>query len=299
MHKARNQYSFAQAVFIRAGSLVLLVSSGALGCHRTVPHPPVFSDFQRAFRKGSESRAGVEAQIEVFRAAMLSDQEMQTILIGTNVQAMIGAGLQGRLVDSQDMALLERATELSATNAVAWAALAYRSLEFMENQTGDFQTTGKEFRKAVEILLALAPSNSVPFYLKAALECLETNVAGSKDLIIKAYGIGGFNTYETSLKMCIIQALEAVGYSKFTARIVASGNTSGIVAWSKLSKGVLAADPSSEEVRGCFVLGERVGRGSSFLDQLVGGSIQMKAMEKLHEPEFETEKKRIAEKRKG
>ena len=47
---------------------------------------------------------------------MLSDQEMQTILIGTNMQAMIGAGLQGRLDNQVDISLLERATELSATN---------------------------------------------------------------------------------------------------------------------------------------------------------------------------------------
>jgi len=297
MRKDRNQNSFVQAAFIRSGSLVLLVSSLVLGCNSTIPHPPAFSDFQRAFHKGSESRAGVEAQIEFFGAAMLSDQEIQTILIGTNVQAMIGAGLQGRLDNHWDMALLERATEMSPSNSVAWAALAYRSLALQENQMGDVQITGKKFRKAVEMLLALAPSNSVPLYLQAAFECLETNVAGAKELTIKACRIDGFDTYETALKMCIIQALEGVGYSKFTARIVASGNAPGVVAWSKLNKAILAAGPSSEEVRGCFILGARVGSGSSFLDQLVGGSIQLKTMEKLTGPEFATEKNRIAEKK--
>jgi hypothetical protein len=64
-----------------------------------------------------------------------------------------------------------------------------------------------------------------------------------------------------------------------------------------LNKAILAAGPSSEEVRGCFILGARVGSGSSFLDQLVGGSIQLKTMEKLTGPEFATEKNRIAEKK--
>ena len=297
MRRAKNPYSFAQSAFLRGRFLVLLISSSVLGCHGAVPHPPVFSDFQRAYQKGRDNRAGVEAQIEVFRAAMLSDQEIQTILVGTNVQAMIGAGLQGRLDDHQDMALLERATKLSATNSVAWAALAYRSLELMENQTGDIQSTGKKFRKAVEALMALSPSNSVPFYLKAAGECLETNVADAKKLIVKSCGIAGFETYEIPLKRCIVQALEEAGYSKFTARIVASGNTPGIVAWSKLNKAILAADPSSEEVQGCLALGARVGRGASCVAQLVGDSIQMKAMEKLDKPEFVTEKKLIAEKR--
>jgi hypothetical protein len=297
MPKARNQYSFVQAPFTRSASLVLLVSSLTLGCNSTIPHPPTFSDFQHAFHKGSETQVGVEAQVEVFRAAMLTDEEIQTILSGTNVQAMIGAGLQGRLDDRWDIALLERATEASATNSVAWAALAYRSLELLENQMGDLQITGKKFRRAIEMLVAQAPSNSVPLYLHAAFECLETNVAGAKGLTVKASQIEGFDTYEPALRMCIIQALEAVGYPKFTARIVASGNAPGIVAWSKLNKAILAAGPSSEEARGCFILGARVGSGGSFLDQLVGGSIQTKAMERLNEPEFATEKKRIAEKK--
>jgi hypothetical protein len=282
---------------LRGRSLVLLISSWLLGCHGAVPHRPVFSDFQRAYQKGRDSQAGVEAQIEVFRAAMLSDQEIHTILIGTNALAMIGAGLQGRLDDSQDMALLERATSLSATNSVAWAALAYRSLELMENRTGDTLSVGKKFSRAVESLMALAPSNSVPFYLKAAGDCLETNVADAKELIVKASGIGGFETYEIPLKRCIVQALEETGYSKFTGRIVASGNTPGIVAWSKLNKAILAADPSNEEVRGCLALGARVGRGSSCVAQLVGDSIQMKAMEKLQTSEFVTKKRLIAERR--
>lgn len=296
MKKARSPCSFVHAGFIRGSSLALLISSLALGCRSAIPHPPGFADFQRAFRKG-QTEVGVEAQIDVFGAAMLSDKEMHTILIGTNVQAMIGAGLQGRLDDSADVALLARATEMSATNAVGWAALAYRSLELLANRTGDLQKTAKEFRKAVEMLKSLAPSNSVPCYLQGAFECLQTNVAGAKELTVKASRIDQFETYETALKMCIIQALETAGYSKFTARIVASGNAPGIVAWSRLNKAILAADPSSEEARGCFVLGARVGRGNSFLDQLVGGSIQMKAMEKLNGPEFAADKKRLTEKR--
>jgi hypothetical protein len=295
MPKVRNQSSFVPTALIRTSSLILLVSSLVLGCSSTIPHPPTFSDFQRAFQKGSETQAGVDAQIEVFGAAMLSDQEMQTILIGTNMQAMIGAGLQGRLDNQVDISLLERATELSATNLVAWAALAYRCLALLENQMGDPGVTEKKGRKAAETLQVLAPANSAPLYLQAAFECLETNVAGAKELAAKASRIDGFDTYETALKKCVIQALEAVGYSKYTARIVASGNAPVIVAWSKLNKVILAAEPSSDDAHGCFILGARVGSGGSFLDQLVGGSIQMKTMEKLNGPEFASEKKRIAE----
>ena len=67
---------------------------------------------------------------------MLSDREIHTILIRSNFQAMIGAGLQGRLDAPADIALLERATEMSATNLVGWMAVAYRSLDLLENQRG-------------------------------------------------------------------------------------------------------------------------------------------------------------------
>jgi hypothetical protein len=60
---------------------------------------------------------------------------------------------------------------------------------------------------------------------------------------------------------------------------------------------VLASAPSNEEVQACVTLGSRVARGKSFVDQLVGGSIQTKAMEKLNGRDSEPEKKRIAERK--
>ncbi|PWU16467.1 MAG: hypothetical protein C5B50_13560 [Verrucomicrobia bacterium] len=275
--------------------MVLVISLLTLGCRSTVPHPPAFSDFQRAFNKGLETQAGWEAQTEVFAAAMLSDREMYKILVGTNVQAMIGAGLQGRLDDNLDLALLERAASISPSNAAAWAAVAYRSLTLLKNHIGDIQTTGNKFRRATDTMSTLAPTNSVPLYLRAAFDCLETNIGGAKELIVKAYAMDGFDTYETTLKVCVIQALESVGYSEFTARIVASGNAPATFAWPKLDRAILAASPSTEEVRACLLLGARVASGGSFLDQLVGDSIQLRAMEKLDGPQFAMAKRRITE----
>lgn len=274
---------------IRCACVLALFSTLLLGCKSTPPHPPTFSDFQRAFRKGWD------AQVDVFAAAMLSDAEMERISRGTNIPAMLGAGLQGRLDDSIDLKLLEHATELSPTNALAWAALAYRTLSLLENHIGDTQVTGIEFNKAVDTLSALDPANSVPTYLKAAFECLETNTNAAKELALRAANEERFDTYEPGLRHCVIQALESVGSSAYTARIVASGTSPGTVAWSKLSKCVLAATPSGEDLRACVRLGARVERGGSFLNQLVGGSIQLKAMEKLGGTAFENEKKRIAE----
>lgn len=267
-----------------------------LGCQASTRHPPTFSDFQRAFQKGSQSPAGLKAQVAVFSAAMLSERELQRILAGTNAQAMIGAGLQGQLDGIVDMELLERATQLSPTNPVAWAALAYRSVDLLANRVIAPQTTAARFEKSVEMLRTLVPSNSVPLYLQAAFECLQTNVATAKQITLQASRTEGFETYETPLKLCIVRALESVGYSKYSARIVASGNSVGVVSWAKLSKAILAADPSDEEARACLVLGSRVGGGKSFLDQLVGDSIQTKAAGKMR-VEFGAEAARLAEKK--
>jgi hypothetical protein len=281
----------------RACLLSALLISMVLGCRTGTRHPPTFSDFQRAFQRGSRSEAGIEAEVAVFSAAMLSEQEVKVILGGTNAEAMIGAALQGRLEGTVDMELLERATQVCPTNPVAWAALAYRSIDLLANRVVAPQTAGDEVGKSVEALRRLAPSNSVPFYLQAGFECLRTNVATAKDLTVQASRWEGFETYETPLKLCIVRALESAGYSKFSARIVASGNSAGVVCWSKLSKAVLAADPSDDEVRACLVLGARVGGGRSFLDQLVGDSIQRKAAEKLRGVEFGAEARRIAERK--
>ena len=107
-----------------------------------------------------------------------------------------------------------------------------------------------------------------------------------------------FRSYGVPLKRCVVRALESAGYSKYTARIVASGEVSGVVAWSKLSKAVLGSDPSVEEIRACLVLGTRVGGGKSFLEQLVGDSIKTKASEHLGGAEYRMQASGAAE-RKG
>jgi hypothetical protein len=268
-----------------------------VGCRTSPGHPPTFSDFQRAFRSGSESEAGVEAQIAVFRAAMLSEQEAKVILSGTNAEAMIGAGLQVRLDQAVGMELLERATQISPTNPAAWAALGYQSIDLLANGMMDAQTAEDDVKKSVEALGRLAPSNSVAFYIQAGFECLRTNIPAAKDLTVQASRMGSFETYDTALKLYVVQALESVGYSKFSARTVACGNSAGLLCWSKLGKAILAANPSDDEVRACLVLGTRVSGGKSFMDQLVGDSLQRKAAEKLRGVEFGAEARRIAERK--
>jgi hypothetical protein len=193
-----------------------------------------------------------------------------------------------------DMALLKRAAQIAPRDPVTWAALAYRSCALLANRVGDELEVAKEFSQAVDAWRGLAPDNSAPLYLKAALACLQTNIPGAKEAVVKAAKLGGFEGYETALKMCIVRALESVGYSRYTARVVASGNSSGVVAWSRVSKTVMGADPSDEEIRACLVVGSRVSGGKSFLEQLVGDSIQKRAMEKRPGGDFDTETERIA-----
>jgi hypothetical protein len=282
---------------IWASPVLLLLLCSAMGCRMAEHHRPEFSDFQRALRQGYDTQAGVAAQVAVFGAAMLSDKEMKTILARTNVEALIGAGIQGRLDGTMNLQLLGRAAHIAPANPMAWAAQAYRILELLANRMGDAQEMTGEFAKAVQAWRGLQPSNSVPLYLQAAWQCLQTNVSAAKQLVEEAAGTPEFETFGVPLKLCIVRAMESVGSSKYTARIVASGNASGVVAWSKVSKAILAAAPSDQEVRGCLVLGRRVSNGGSFLEELVGDSIQTKAMERLKGSDFSADTKQIAERK--
>ena|ERR1041384_448319 len=96
---------------------------------------------------------------------LLTDKEMKVILAGTNVEALVGAGTQGRLDSAVDM------------------------------------------------------------------ELLQTNIPAAKEAVVEAAALERFESYETALKMCIVRALESVGYSKYAARVAACGNASGVVAW--------------------------------------------------------------------
>jgi hypothetical protein len=297
MRKAGYSHHFARPTFLCGCALVLLMSSLALGCQGAIHQPPTFADFQQAYRQGAETEAGVNAMLELFRAAMPSDRELHKILTGTNVRAMIGAGIQGPIANPINLELLERATVISPTNPVVWAALAYHSFALLANHGGDSAALEAKFKQAVETMRTLDPGNSVPLYLDAAVACLATNVAEAESRLVKASRVEGFDTYENELTICAIQALEAAGRSKFTARIVASGSAPTLTAWGKLYKTVLATDPSDEEVRACLVFGERIARGRSLLNQILGGSIQVKAMDKLGGPEFADQKKQIADRK--
>jgi hypothetical protein len=194
-----------------------------------------------------------------------------------------------------DLRLLKHATEKSPAEPMAQVALAYRGLDLLANGVGDQQTTLTVTSNAIAAIRAIEPTNSVPLYLQGALDCLLTNVSAAKGLIVEAARTEGFNTYAVPLKLSIVHALESVGYSPYTARIVASGYASGVVAWSKLNKAVLGAEPSAEELRACHVLGARVAGGKSFLEQLVGDSIQTRSAGKMGGAEFAGEPQRIAE----
>ncbi len=140
MRQAGYSHHFGRPTFFRGCTLVLLMSSLAFGCQGAIHHPPTFSDFQQAYRQERRDRSrGEYHQLELFGAAMPSDRELHTILISTNVQAMIGAGIQGPIANPINLELLERATVISPTNPVVWAALAYHSFALLANHGGDLR----------------------------------------------------------------------------------------------------------------------------------------------------------------
>jgi hypothetical protein len=76
------------------------------------------------------------------------------------------------------------------------------------------------------------------------------------------------------------------------------GHNVAIVNWSKLSKTILAENPPDQHaVQSCFTLGARVGRGKSFLEQVVGDSIKTKALDKMPGQNHSDERTKISQRR--
>lgn len=125
---------------------------------------PTFADYQKVFRSAgaSETKAGFASQVSFFGAAMLTQREQQRILKGRNVAALIGAGIGCRLDAPLDAALLQRATQISPTNPIVWAALAYCSFSWIGNGQTNNETMAATCQNAVDQWQKLAPENAVP-----------------------------------------------------------------------------------------------------------------------------------------
>ena len=92
--------------------------------------------------------------------------------------------------------------------------------------------------------------------------------------------------------------MESAGRSKYVARMCAMGQVVGVVDWSKLSKSILAEGSEDQQaIRNCILLGVRVGLGRSFLEQLIGDSIQTKAINKMTGADYTTQKATILERK--
>jgi len=288
------ELTFFQIISCLLWGLIAIIA-GPIDCRSAPPHPPTFADFREAFRRDSKDTNGMDAQVEVFSAAQLSNDELQTILSRGKAEELIGAGIQAPIKDFQGTALLVRSTEVSSTNPVAWAALAYRNYSLLANKSGDFRSTAAQLAKAIEKLQSIDASNSMPLYLEAAFQCLQTNYGAARQSLLKSAEAIEFENYVTAMKKCVIVANESVGYPKYTARTVAIGNDHAFVVVAALNKAILRKFPDDEAVaHACLVLGQRESNGRSFLQELVGNSIQLNAIEKLPGRDFTTTKEAIA-----
>ena len=225
---------------------------------------------------------------------MLTEREQRRILKGRNVAALIGAGIAGYLDAPLDEALLQRAAQISPTNPVVWAALGYRSFSLIANGLTNGGSMEATCQNAVDQWQKLAPENAAPRYLAAALAARQSNLAVAKQLLRVASQMDTFDSCEGPLNRCVVVALESAGRSRFTARLVGSGNVSGLVAWHKLSQSILDSAPSREEIQGCLQLGSQLARDNSIATQMLGWAIQKQGWAKIAEPTTPAELARIA-----
>ena len=271
--------------------------SALAGCTTGPSHPPTFGDFERAIREDA-AHTNADAQVAVFAAAQLSNNELRRFRTRRTTAQLVGAGTQAHLYDPLGRVLLAHACELSPSSPLVWAALAYRDMSLLQNQIGRFEPIAEDLITAIDRWRALEPKNSAPLYLEASFQCLRTNAAAAKRLMEESDIKERFETYSLPIQKCVIESMESAGRSKFVARMYAMGQIVGVVEWSKLGKCILAENSEDQHaIRSCFLLGARVGEGKSFLEQLIGDSIQTKAMEKLTGADFTAEGTRISERK--
>jgi len=274
-----------------AGAIVL---SGHAATTIEFPHPPTFSDFRKTWNIAKEEER-IDAQVEFFKAAMFSSGDIRKIRLRKGKQELVGAGVQGKFDDDIPADLLRKAAALDPKNPMIWAALSFRLLA----ETQRSETAFGEAFSAVDHLTEVDPDNKLARYIRAALLAKQKKFSGSAQALSSATECRTLNTYMAEMRRCVIVACEAVGFSKFTARLVACGATCDVVTFSTIGKAV--AEHEEFDVgssRECLQMGRRMEKESStFLEELVAFSVQVKALKKLNDPELVTVERQQKERR--
>lgn len=282
-------------------SLVALLTAFPAGCASTTfHHPPTFKEYQRTFLlKGDTNKFQEEfaAQLKFFEAAAFTADEVRRIKKRSVVEELIGAGIGLHVSDTNGVDLLKMA--VAQTNSpFAVAALCYRYASVVANKYGA-SVPDEQVSYAMRRFSERDPDNCMPHVLWASVYSRETNFAKAAEEIERASSKTAFRTYSMEIRKCVVSAARAVGYPEFTAHIKAEGQLVGTAQLSALAT-VVTTEPwfGEKHVRECLRIGRELERQSTFfIDELVGGNIQRKALKRLTDPALLSEEERLSAQR--
>jgi hypothetical protein len=255
---------------------ILLVWLGA-SCN-SPRHPPTFADYKRADSKGEDSPESFDALLRVMKQAEFTSKEMEQISERGVVKEILGAATQAPFLNEMKLPLLKRATELSPSDPLPWMALASHHLSLLQNKITEHGSAQK-FKVAIERAIALRPDNAFPGYLKAFGIGLSGDIAGARQQFLSAAQKPEFVTLEAELRQCVIAAAEVQAYSKYTARMMALGQTHDALFLLPLSRMMLTNSASDERVsKACLHMGQQLETSSRlFIETLVAFHIEREA----------------------
>ncbi len=265
--------------------LVVLFSCLVLvGCRATVPHPPEFAHVIGAQRELLVNTAP-RLWAPLVAAMRFTDDDLTTVRGRGRLDELVGAGVQAEGEAALD--LLWAAVERSPREPYVLAAFAQEYLSLMLNRPGRAKAFDEKqgvpcFRRVLREFRAGVPENAVVDYWAAVKSLQEGEREAASEAIKRAAGKREFDTYSVRMRAAVAGAADAAGYSKFTARYHALGQTCGAWIFSHLCVDTLGRPTATEEdIRNCLLLGERIERSASvMMERLVGLQIQRAVWQK-------------------
>lgn len=235
-----------------------------------------------------------------FKEAMqLTEEEINRIRRLNNSHTIIGAAIQTETDNSLGTVLLESVTASERPSAVALLSLIDRY--FASKEIAGSNLTAK-LQETIMKLLQAAPDNALSYYLNGYR--LQNEKKANDALIqIQEGNARKFTNYSKERFYGVVEAVESVGYSQFTARQHAINFASPAELYSQLlkaCKALISTGKKEAAKKECLSMGEKIESSSlTTFEKLQGLMIQSLAYRDSTDPNDIELMGKISDKQRG